>query len=290
VPPMLLSFIVPITDRYLFLPSVGFCILLVQAAVALDKRWLPAHVESPANQKSKIEIRKFWLWTSVASLCLLWSVKTSAYIAEWADPRSVWYGAHLKTKDTQVAQFLGQLYQDNGERVDDFIKSGAMVEATNQLRLAAAVLHEPQRVESLRAEWLGQAGSRTNSIIYRDRLWALAWEQFEASVATRGMLSTPNLYMCRGRLLVREGKFAQAIPEFRIALRLADASHYQRVRYEGVTHALYAIGVAYWDMGNYREAQPWLVKAQEVQRASGQIWIGSLDKDVERIQILAASQ
>jgi len=224
----------------------------------------------------------------IAGLSLLWAVKTSAYVAEWADPRSVWHGAHLKTKDAQVAQFLGQLYQDNGERVDDFVKAGAMVDMTNQLRLAAAVLKDRQRVEGLRAEWLGQAGSRTNSMSYRDRLWELAWEQFEASVARRGMLSTPNLFMCRGRLLVREGKFAPAIPEFRNALSLAEVSHYQRIRFEGVTHALYAIGVAYWDMGNYREARQWLLQAQQVQRASEQVWIGSLDKDVERIQVLAS--
>jgi hypothetical protein len=290
VPPMLLSFIVPITDRYLFLPSVGFCILPVIAAMALDKSSPASRTDAPDNQNSKCEIQKYLPWIFLAGLCLLWAVKTTAYVAEWADPRSVWYGAHLKTKDAQVAQFLGQLYQDNGERVDDFIKSGTMVDPTNQLRLAAAVLNEPQRVESLRAEWLGQAGSRTNSIAYRDRLWDLAWEQFEASVATRGMLSTPNLFMCRGRLLVREGKFERAIPEFRNALRLAQTSGYQRVRHEGVTHALYAIGVAYWDMGNYREAQHWLLQAQVVQRTSGQVWIGSLDKDAERIQVLATGR
>ena len=32
VPPMLLSFIVPITDRYLFLPSIGVCLLLMDLA------------------------------------------------------------------------------------------------------------------------------------------------------------------------------------------------------------------------------------------------------------------
>src|SRR3954454_11277550 len=38
VPPMLLSFIVPITDRYLFLPSVGVCILLADFIAVLAGR------------------------------------------------------------------------------------------------------------------------------------------------------------------------------------------------------------------------------------------------------------
>ena len=41
VPPMLLGFIVPITDRYLFLPSVGVCLLLADIAAGLGGR-LPA--------------------------------------------------------------------------------------------------------------------------------------------------------------------------------------------------------------------------------------------------------
>jgi len=222
-------------------------------------------------------------------MAVLWATKTSAYIDEWRDPRSVWYGAHLKTKDAQVAHFLGQWYQDNGEHVDDFIKSGATLEVTNQLRLAAAVLDDPARLARLRAEWLSGASSRTNSSFYRDRLWDLAWEQFEMAVSHRGMLSTPNLFMCRGRLLVREGQFAKAIPEFEAALRLAQTSHYERTRAEGVTHALYAIGVAQWDLGNYREAQQWLLQAQAVQKQSHTAWIGDLDYQVERIKTLAAS-
>ena len=59
VPPMLLSFIVPITDRYLFLPSVGFCLLLVNVALSVERDRLPSIVGISENQKSKIKIRKF---------------------------------------------------------------------------------------------------------------------------------------------------------------------------------------------------------------------------------------
>jgi hypothetical protein len=41
-------------------------------------------------------------------------------------------------------------------------------------------------------------------------------------------------------------------------------------------------------MGNYGEAQQWLLKAQAVQRKSGQVWLPTLDQEVERIKVLAA--
>jgi tetratricopeptide (TPR) repeat protein len=121
-------------------------------------------------------------------------------------------------------------------------------------------------------------------------LWDLAWQRYEESAARRGTLSAPNLFMCRGRLLVNRGKYAQAIPEFQNSLALAQSSSYILVRTEGVTHALFAIGVAYWSMGNYAEAQQWLLKAQAVQKQSGRVWLPALDQEVERIKRVAAGK
>jgi len=275
VPPMLLGFIVPITDRYLFLPSVGACLLLADLAAAsaarlARPRWFP--------------------WALLATLAAVWGAKTWNYLGEWRDPRSVWYGAHLKTPNSQVQQFLGEVYQNAGDRVNNFIKSGAPIQLTNELPFARAVLGDAATLERLRAEWTGAAPGQTNSIAYRDQLWDFAWARYEESLARRGTLSAPNLFMGRGRLLVSRGKFAPAIPEFQNALLLAQNSGYAVVRHEGATHSLFAIGVAYWNMGNYREAEQWLLKAQAVQKQSGQVWLPALDKEVERIQALAARQ
>ena len=48
--------------------------------------------------------------------------------------------------------------------------------------------------------------------------------------------------------------------------------------------------MAYWNTGNYPEAQQWLLKAQAVQRKSGQVWLPALDQEVERISRLAAGK
>ncbi len=274
-PLMVLNFIVPITDRYLFLPSVGVCLLLAQSASEVAGK----------GQRAR------WLgYALLAGIAIAWSAKTSNYINEWRDPRSVWYGAHLKTKNPQVFQFLGEIYHNAGERIDNFIKSGAGVSPTNEIQLAQAVLNDTTLTEQLRDEWSGITPARTNSLIYRDRLWSLAWDQYEEAVLRRGTLSAPNLFMNRGRLLVSQGKPAQAIPEFQKALVFGQTSSYDVIRHEMVTHALYAIGVAHWNLRNYPEAQQWLLKAQEAQRKSGHGWIPSLDRDVERIKSLAASQ
>ena len=161
VPPMLLSFIVPITDRYLFLPSVGACILLADIAAGLASRF------------AKV---RWFFWALFAGFVAFCGTKTSNYIDEWRDPRSVWYGAHLKTSSSQVAQFLGEIYQNTGDRVNAYVNSGATLDLTNDVRFAEAVLNDASATERLRAEWQGSSPAKTNSVAYRDLLWDLAWE------------------------------------------------------------------------------------------------------------------
>jgi hypothetical protein len=275
VPPMLLSFIVPITDRYLFLPSVGACILLADIA---------------AGQAGRFAKVRWVFWALFAGFVAFCGIKTSNYIDEWRDPRSVWYGAHLKTSSSQVAQFLGEIYQNTGDRVNAYVNSGATLDLTNDVRFGESVLNDVSATERLRAEWQGSSPAKTNSVAYRDLLRNLAWEQYNASLARRGTLSTPNLFMNRGRLLVSQGKFDAAIVEFQNALRFAENSSYEVIRQEGAINAMRAIGVAYWNMRNYKEAEQWLLKAQAIQKKSGQKWVPTLDQEVQKIHALAATQ
>ena len=60
------------------------------------------------------------------------------------------------------------------------------------------------------------------------------------------------------------------------------------IRYEGMTHALFNIGVCHWNMNNYGEAQKWILNAQAVQRESGRVWLPRLDQEAEIIKQLAA--
>jgi hypothetical protein len=275
IPPMLLNFIVPITDRYLFLPSVGACILAADITAGLAGRFA----------------RSGWLcWAVFAGLVVFCGAKTSNYIDEWRDPRSVWYGAHLKTKSPQVAQFLGEIYHNAGDRVGAFVNSGSRPDLTNDVKFAEAVLNDTSATDRLSAEWQGTSPTKTNSVAYRDVLWNLAWDQYKEALARRGTLSTPNLFMNRGRLLVSQGKYEAAVAEFQNALRFAETSSYDVIRQEGAINALRAIGVAYWNMRNYKEAEQWLRKAQAIQKKSRQTWVPTLDQEVQKIHALADSQ
>jgi tetratricopeptide (TPR) repeat protein len=275
IPPLVISFLVPITDRYLFLPSVGACLLLAFAITEAAKSF-------PSLR---------WpLWLLVAALGTVWCVKTWNYVEEWRDPRSVWYGAHLKTKNSQVSQFLAEVYHGTAERINEFIKSGTALQVTNETKIARAVLGDDAPVERMQAEWRGTTSTRTNSAAYRDELWRLAWEQYQESVAHRGTLSAPNLFINRGRLLIGKGEYDKAIPEFQTALRFAQDSTYDVVRQETVIHAMRGIGVAYWSKRDYRAAKDWYLKAQDVQKKSGHAWISTLDDEVVRITALANGQ
>jgi hypothetical protein len=275
IPPLVISFVVPITDRYLFLPSVGVCLLLPQLVFSLSQGFRKAQ----------------WLaWPLLALVAVVWAAQTWSYVEEWRDPRSVWYGAHLKTKNSQVAQFLGEVYQGVGDRMNDFVKSKVALQTTNETIFAQAVIGDSARVQRLQSEWLNATSSRTNSIAYRDELWRFAWHQYQNSAERRGTLSAPNLFMNRGRLLVGEGKYERAIPEFKTALAFAQTSSYDVVRQESVVHALRGIGVAYWSLRNYREARDWFLKAQDVQKKSARAWIPTLDDEVKRVTVLAAAQ
>jgi len=48
--------------------------------------------------------------------------------------------------------------------------------------------------------------------------------------------------------------------------------------------------VAYWGMGKYADSKDWLLKAQATQRQSAQVWVPTLDQEVERISTLAQPQ
>jgi hypothetical protein len=275
IPPAVLSFIVPITDRYLFLPSGGFCILLAVVG---------------ANLMKKVALGSWLSAAFFVCLASVWSVKTFNYINEWRDPRSVWYGAHLKSKTPHNFEYLGDAYQEAAERINNFLKVNGPLKVTNELKLAQAVLNDTSKVEKLREEWHFPGSLKTNTIAYRDELWALAWEEYQEAFAHRGTVSTPNLFMNRGRLLVTQGKYEQSIPEFQTALRFAQTSTFSIVREGTSAHALYAIGVAYWNMRNYKLAQQWLEEAEAIQKQSGQAWIPTLEKDMERLKPLAAGQ
>lgn len=272
IPPAIFNFITPVTDRYLFLSSVGVCILVADLLFgALQPRaatWKPA--------------------AAAVVLALIWAAKTWLYVQEWADPRSVWYAASSKSQAFQNNEYLGTVYQEAGDRMHQFVTAGAPVDLRRERPLAEALLHDAARMIQLETEWRTPPPVKPHSTAYRDELYDLAWEQFELAAARRGTVNTPNLFMRRGMVLMNRGKADDALKEFHFALRLAQTHTYEKVRQENVTHLSRALGIAHWQLRNYGEAQKWFLEAQRIQKASGQVWIPTLDQEVQQISRLAA--
>jgi tetratricopeptide (TPR) repeat protein len=274
IPPMVLSFIIPVTDRYLFLPSVGVCLLA--------GNWLGNWLErGGANRVAAVILS--------ISIAAIFAGQTLRYLSQWNDPRSVWYFAHQHSPNPQVAQFLGEIYQNTGDRMDSFIRGGLVPPLAGEKRLAARLVDDPDRLQRLIAEWEGGAKTKTNSMRYRDEAWAAAASLYTEAVQHRGTLSAPNLFLNRGRLLISQGKYREAIPEFQTALNFAQTSKYEVIRRETSAHALRSIGVAYWNLREYRPALEVYLRAQALQNQAGQSWIPTLDQEVEKLRRLAAA-
>ena len=187
---MALSFLTPITDRYLFLASIGSCILLADLVAALVRRLRGG----PALY-----------WIMCGAVACVWSWKTWDYVGEWRDPRSLWYFAAQKAPSLEACQYSGEVYQDAGDRIQEFIRTGQYPLLTNDLVLAQAVLADPARVEALRLEWTGASPARTNSLAYRDQLLGPGLGTFEHAITHSSEVSAPNLYMHRGKVAGQPG-------------------------------------------------------------------------------------
>src|SRR5437879_3168719 len=79
LPSQLLSFFHPVTDGYLFFPSVAAIILLAWGVIAAGERL--------GRRGAVVAV------ALLALVALFWGRTTLAYLAEWQDPRSVWYAA-----------------------------------------------------------------------------------------------------------------------------------------------------------------------------------------------------
>lgn len=267
LPPILMRFTTPVTDRYLFLPSVGLCVGL---ALLIDMLARRVAGRRPQGLVAVV------LGGLVACL---WAWRTCVYVAEWQDPRSVWYPASQRSEAFQVAHYLGRSYHEAGDRVDEFVGKGVALDVERELRMAEAVLADAPRVAALRAEWRGDVTARTASRDYRDRLWALAWEQYERAAARRGQLNSPSLFLRRGKLLVSQGRFADAVRELRAGLELTRVATSARIRFEEGTHLARAVGIAHWRLRAWDEARGAYDEALRLQRESGRVWIAGLEAE-----------
>jgi len=275
IPPQVMSFVYPVTDRYLFFPSVAMCLLLAWLLRAGAARWGGRGLAVGA--------------AAATLLGLLWTAKTLEYLGEWRDPRSVWFAAATKSKDVTVFQSLGGVYQDAADQLEMHIKAGG-TSRDQAVALADAVWagdeRRPALVEAMRS------GSDPNALVlaFRDHLRRLAMQQFENAIVAKGTRVVPNLYFRLGKLAMDTGDLVKARAEFENTRREAAQHTSIAIRNELTMRSDHAIALTYWHERKYREAMPWLEQAEAEQTRAGGTWVPDIaDQKAKLARLMAGS-
>lgn len=269
IPTQVLSFFHPVTDRYVFFPSVAATILIAWGLFVAADRYG----------------RRFVLAAIVllAIITVAWGRTTLSYLAEWRDPRSVWYAAAQKSADSQVFWNLGVYYQDIADGLGVKPRVARLSDA-EEARVASAIWAGDSRLPSLLGEWTsGQHGGPVEGQ-YQGYLRTFAWDDFDRALKTRGNRIMPSIYFRRGLILVDRGDGPGARKEFLAALDEASRHQYAEAREEMTVKSQNALGIVAWTAGDYQEALRWLRTAEAEQTRFGGNWVPDLTTNRQRLE------
>ena len=274
IPAQVLSFSHPVTDRYLFFPSIGAVILiawgLISAGQRLGRRGLIAAA------------------VMLAAIGVFWGRATLAYVAEWRDPRSVWYAATSKSSDPTTAQNLGSYYLGVADRLGPKPMGAPLTDAEAR-SLAAVVWSGDPRLPALLAEWsAGQHGGPIEGE-FQSALRSLAWDAFQRSLSVKGTRVMPGLYYNRSLVLFNRGDFAGARRELQATLDESTREGFAPVRQQLTVYSHAQLGTIAIKDRDYREALRWYRMAEEEQTRFGGKWIPDLKITRKKLETMAGS-
>jgi hypothetical protein len=274
IPAQVLSFSHPVTDRYLFFPSVGAVILIAWGLISAGK-WLGRRGSIAAV-------------VILVAIGVLWGRATLAYVAEWRDPRSVWYAATSKSSDPTTAQNLGSYYLGVADRLGPKPMGSPLSDAEAH-SLAAVVWSGDPRLPALLAEW--SAGQRGGPIDreFQSALRRLAWDAFERSLSVKGTHVMPGLYYNRSLVLFNRGDFAGARRELQATLDESTREGFAPVRQQLTVYSHAQLGAIAIKEGDYREALRWYRMADDEQTRFGGKWIPDLNATRKRLETMVGS-
>jgi hypothetical protein len=274
IPAQVLSFSHPVADRYLFFPSVGAVILIAWGLISAGKR---------LGRRGLIAAAAI-----LAAIGVLWGRATLAYVAEWRDPRSVWYAATSKSSDPTTAQNLGSYYLGVADRLGPKPMGSPLSDAEAR-SLAAVVWSGGPRLPALLAEW--SAGQRGGPIEreFQSALRSLAWNAFERSLSVKGTRVMPGLYYNRSLVLFNRGDFAGARRELQATLDESTREGFAPVRQQLTVYSHAQLGTIAIKEGDYREALRWYRMADDEQTRFGGKWIPDLNATRKRLETMVGS-
>ena len=274
IPSQILSFAYPVADRYLFFPSVAAAVLIAWGVMTMGER-----LGRPGLIGAVI------LLLAVGSV---WARTTITYVAEWRDPRSVWYAASAKSSDSLVFYNLGWQYLDISAGLGKSARKPRPSEADLQ-RLASAIWESDPRLPALLSEWSqGQRGGAIETE-FQHYLRTLAQQGFDSALSAKGRHILPDLYLRRGLLLQDQDDLQGARREFLAAVDEASRSSFTEGRQEVLVNSYNNLGIVAWRQTNYSEALHWLRLAEDEQARSGSNWLPDLTANRKRLEAIIAS-
>jgi hypothetical protein len=274
LPAQILSFIHPVSDRYLFFPSVAAVILVAWGIIMLSERF---------GRRASI--------AAIGSLLILaffWARNGLNYLSEWRDPRSVWYAAMEKSSDPDVPYSLAGRYLEIASRIGENPR-GEPLSSDEAKQIANAIWANDPRLPKLLAEWQGNNRGGPVEKEFQKYLWSIAWDDMELAVRTKGIHTLPYLYFRRGVLLLDKGDLEGARKEFLSSLKEISISTAKDVRDEIMIHCHHALGAICWKEGDLKEALRWLKMAEVEQTNSGKIWIADIPNNIKTVEEIMAS-
>jgi len=269
LPTQVLPFSYPVTDRYLFLPSIGAVILIA---------WLVFHATGHLPKWNVAAATAL-----VAMVSLVWLKKTVDYLADWEDPRSVWFAATRKTNDFHVYYELGWEYLDKSARLGATVRNPPLpMEQSKQF--APLVWQNDPRLPQLLSELSSDQHHGPTENAFKEYLQAKASENFDRALATKGQHLMPDLFLNRGVLLLDKGDMHSAKKEFLAELDEASQLPSPEARQEALIACYYNLAVAEAGLGNSKEALSWMRRAEQEQNQLGRTVIPGLNDDRQKLE------
>jgi hypothetical protein len=274
LPTQVLSFTYPVTDRYLFLPSVAAAMLFA---------WL---VFETTQRLKKGQLIAASIVIFVVGV--FWFQRTINYINEWRDPRSVWFAARNKSRDVQVYYNLGWNYLDKAAAFGTKRRKAVLPEDEAK-KYASLVWENDPRLPQLLTELSTNQHNGPVENAFKDDLLNKAKQYFDSAVAVKGNHIMGELYFHRGMLFIDKADMPAAKKEFLAAINEASRLSFTEGQEEVFVNCHYNLGIAEWTMGNYTEALKWIKLAEEEQNKFGGNWFPDLATNRKRLEGIIAT-
>jgi hypothetical protein len=272
LPTQVLPFSYPVTDRYLFLPSVGAVILIA---------WLLIKATDHLRRWKVVAAT-----TLVTIVSFIWVTKTVGYLSEWRDRRSVWFAATRKSHDVHVYYELGWEYFEKAASFGTK-RRNAPLPPEEARHYASAVWKDDPRLPQLLTELAENQHIGPLEKAFKEYLLAKAAENFDEAVTRKGAHIMPDLFLSRGICFLDKGDMQSAKKEFLAGVDEASALPYSEGQQEASIACHYNLAVAEQGLGHSKEALSWIRLAEEEQDKLGRTVLPEITPGRQKLESIA---